>query len=109
MNKYLNKLKQIIYALRYVTEFIISFIVSFLFLNIIYVKQTYGYYSRLYIIGTLIWFMIFMINFIYNFYNSKRKIEHIFLNIAIPLGILYIVFMIPRACTRRNSTFHKSI
>lgn len=88
-------IKKITYKMRYITEFLFTLIFIFFLAQTLYLKAYAGYFHKLYLIGTLIWFIILVINIIYNFKKSGKSIEKIFLNIAIPLGLLYLIFMIP--------------
>ncbi len=89
------KLKKIIDKTRYITEFILTIIFVFFIAITFYTKRYLGYFHKLYLIGTIICFAILLINIIYNFKKANKKIENIFLNIAIPIGILFMFLMIP--------------
>lgn len=90
-----EKLKKFVYRIRYITEFASASVLMFFLFQLIYKKAYYGYFEKDYIIGTVIWFLILLINFVYNLVKSENKIEKIFLNIAIPAGLMYLVFMMP--------------
>lgn len=91
----LDKFKKIINKLRYVIEFILSCSFIFFLASTIYIKNYMGYFHKLYLFGTAICFCALIVNIIYNFIVSERKIEKIFLNVAIPIGLLFMAFMIP--------------
>lgn len=103
-----DKLKKIIEKARYITEFIVTIIFTFFLASTIYIKNYMGYFHKLYLIGTVICFCILIINIVYNFIKSDKKIEKIFLNIAIPIGILYLIFMIPGHVPDETAHFIKA-
>ncbi|MBQ2938161.1 MAG: DUF2142 domain-containing protein [Clostridia bacterium] len=104
----LDKLKKIINKARYITEFIVTIIFTFFLASTIYIKNYMGYFHKLYLIGTVVCFLILVINIIYNFRKSDKKIEKIFLNIAIPIGMLYLMFMIPGHVPDETTHFIKA-
>lgn len=104
----LEKLKKTIFNTRYITEFIVTIIFLFFLTQTIYIKQYMGYFHKLYLIGTAIWICILIINIIYNFIKSDKKIEQIFLNIAIPIGLMYLVFMMPGHVPDETTHFFKA-
>ena len=59
------------------------------------IKSYSGYWHLGYIILTGVLGTINIAIIVYNCIKNKDKIEKIFLNFAIPLGILYLTFMIP--------------
>lgn len=91
----LKKTEKIFYKIRYITEFLTALIFVFFLAQLLYTKNYEGYFSKLYLLGAGIWFLILAINIIYNFKKSEKQIQRIFLNVAIPLGIMYMIFMIP--------------
>lgn len=104
----LDKIKKIINKTRYITEFIATIIFIFFLAATIYTKNYIGYFHKLYLIGTAIWFCILIINIVYNFIKSDKKIEKIFLNMAIPIGMLYLVFMMPGHVPDETTHFIKA-
>lgn len=78
-----------------IVEFILSIILAIAIYEISYVKATIGVISRKYLIiaiGTAIPILgIIILNFI----RYKEKTEKIFLSFLIPLGLLYLVLVIP--------------
>ena len=60
-------IKKITYKMRYITEFLFTLIFIFFLAQTLYLKAYAGYFHKLYLIGTLIWFIILVINIIYNF------------------------------------------
>lgn len=106
--KMLNKIKNFVNKIRYVSEFISTIIFIFFLAQLIYTKMYVGYYNIIYLIGVGIWFLILLINIIYNFIKADKKIERIFLNIAIPIGLFYLVFMIPGHVPDETTHFIKA-
>lgn len=104
----LEKIKKLICKSRYITEFISTIVFILFMAQTIYYKAYAGYFHKLYLIGTGIWGAILLINIIYNFKKSNKKVEKIFLNIAIPLGMLYLVFMIPSHVPDEATHFYKA-
>ena len=104
----IDRLKSIIYKSRYVTEFIASMVFIFFLALTIYTKVFDGFFHKMYLVGLFIWGILLIVNLVYNFKNSRKKIENIFLNIAIPIGLLYFTFMIPGHVPDEATHFFKS-
>lgn len=104
----IRRAEEKISKIRYVTEFIFSLIFIFFLMQTVYLKNYAGYFHKLYLTGTVIWFLILLINVIYNFKKAEKKIERIFLNIAIPLGLLFLVSMIPGHVPDETTHFIKA-
>ena len=104
----LNKLKKFIYKTRYILEFVTTIIFIFFLAQTIYTKIYMGYFHKLYLLGSVIWFLILLINITYNFKKSDKKIEKIFLDVAIPIGMLYLIFMIPSHVPDEATHFYKA-
>ena len=73
-----TKLKKIINKTRYIIEFIATIIFVSFIAKTFYTKRYFGYFHKLYLTGTIIWFAILLINIIYNFKKSDKKREKIF-------------------------------
>lgn len=104
----LKKIEKIIRKIRYISEFVMFSIFIFFFIKMIYIKNYLGYFHKLYLLGTVIFFFIFLINLIYNFKKSDKKVEKVFLNIAIPIGLCFLLFMIPGHVPDENTHFYKA-
>ena len=63
--------------------------------KLITIKAYEMYWSKKVILTSIILLILFIINFIYNLIKDKDKIENMFINIAIPIGVLFIMFMLP--------------
>ena len=70
-----TKLKKIINKTRYIIEFIATIIFVFFISKTFYTKRYFGYFHKLYLTGTIIWFAILLINIIYNFKKSFSLID----------------------------------
>lgn len=79
----------------YIFEFIFSLVYMFSIYEILIDKHYYGYTSKLQLITSIISFFIVVAIIIYNFISFRNKIEKCFLNVAIPLSLGFMVFIIP--------------
>ena len=95
LNIFFNDVKKIYNKLKYVIEFILSIALCFCLYKFITVKEYEGYWSRQYLIFLGLLGVLFLLNFVYNCVKDKNKIENMFLNFAIPIGMLFITFMLP--------------
>lgn len=86
---------KILNKLRYVIEFLLMLITITNIYKFITTIEYVGYVSVKSIIVLYISGILAITSLIYNCIKDKDKIENIFLNFAIPVGLLYIVFMIP--------------
>ena len=93
MNK--EKLSYIYNKINFILEFVLSIMLVIMMFKTIYIKNNYGYYPKMNVIlcGILAIFLgsIMIINII----KHKNKIEKMFLNFMIPIGIAYLVFIMP--------------
>ena len=94
--------------IRYITEFLVTLVFIFFLAQTLYLKTYAGYFHKLYLAGTVIWFIILLINIIYNFKKAEKKIEKIFLNVAIPVGLMMLIFMIPGHVPDETTHFFKA-
>lgn len=90
-NKILEKIKK----LSYIFEFIISVLMAISVFNLLEIKAECGYFDKIWLIFSGITVLIDIIIIIYNIYKDKKSIEKMFLNVVIPIGILFWIFMIP--------------
>lgn len=87
--------KKIYNIIKYPVEFIIMLIFILSMYSFITTKVYDGYWSRKVLIYVIISGILASISLIYNCVQDKNKIENMFLNFAIPIGISFIVFMLP--------------
>lgn len=86
---------KIINILRYPLEFLFTTISMIFLYQMITIKAYEGYWSRDILIGLIITGIIALAILVYNIIKDKNKIEKMFINCIIPIGIMYIVFMLP--------------
>ena len=108
LNIFFSKLKSVYTKIRYVIEFIIAFVLSILLYKFVTIKAYEGYWSRFYLILLGITGILFLLNFVTNCIKDKNKIENMFLNFAIPIGMLFITFMLPSYTPDASSHIWKS-
>lgn len=98
----MKKLKQIFFKLIYVFEFILCLLEAFLGLyilkDILIGQLNYFKISIALIIGIIIAIIIIL-----SLKKSEKKIEKIFITFAIPISILYLVFLIPTYVPDENA------
>ena len=90
-----QKIKNIYNKIKYPVEFILMLIFIMCIYNFITIKAYEGYWSRRILIQLAITGVLAIASLIYNCIQDKHKIENMFLNFAIPVGLLFIVFMLP--------------
>ncbi len=98
-NKFLtltiNFFKNILNKFNFIIEFCLSIALAIFSFNIFYFKKYAGYFDKINLIFTFI-FVILIAFLIY--YDVKRigwKVERTFLYLAIPISIIYSVFLLP--------------
>lgn len=80
---------------RYIYEFVFSILLAIYTYKFFTTKYIEGYWSKTFLVPCAALGIITISIVIYNLYKSNKKIEKIFLSIMIPLGIFYMVFMLP--------------
>lgn len=90
-----NKIKNVFDKIKYPVEFILMIIFIISLYRFITTKAYENYWSRQILIQLIIFGILSIISLIYNCIQDKNKIENMFLNFAIPIGISFIVFMLP--------------
>ena len=108
IKSYLSKFEMIFSKFRYVVEFLISFITISTILKVILTKVYDGYFHRWFILSALTFLVLLVLLIIYNFKKSNRKIENYFLNVAIPIGICYMLAVIPGHVPDETTHFYKA-
>lgn len=103
-----DKIIKIFNKIKYPIEFIISLVFSLLMYKFITVKSYDGYWSRNILIILSINILLLLASIIYNCKIDKSRIENMFLNFAIPIGLLFIVFMLPSYTPDASSHIWKS-
>ena len=81
------------------TSFIFQFIVTLIFICLLYffitTHEYQGYWSRDLLIGMGITGLFSLVVLIYHIKQYYQQVEKMFLTFAIPIGILFLVFMLP--------------
>ena len=99
MNDKINNIKTIMIKIFNKMKYPLEFIFSLLFIigmyRFITVKSYEGYWSRKILIYLIFTGIVTLGILIYNCIKDKDKIENIFLNFAIPIGLMYAIFMMP--------------
>lgn len=99
MNDKINNIKTIMIKIFNKMKYPLEFIFSLLFIigmyKFITVKSYEGYWSRKILIYLIFTGIVTLGILIYNCIKDKDKIENIFLNFAIPIGLMYAIFMMP--------------
>lgn len=80
---------------RYIWEFLFSLLLAIFSYQLINVKYYQGYWSKLYLLITALLCIITIVIIVYNCIKSKKQLEKIFLNFMIPIGLFYMIFMLP--------------
>lgn len=90
-----EKTLKIFHKLRYVIEFILMILTTITLYQVITVKAYEHSWDWLEIVFLAITGISTLLVMIYNCKKDKDKIENMFLNFAIPVGLLFIMFMLP--------------
>ena len=112
LNVYLCIKKYIFYKyikfekINYIIEFISTIILSYTLFKIIVSTHYYNQISYVYLLGLIISLLFTIISIIINLKN--KKLEHIYLTLAIPISIFYLVFMLPNLVPDENEHYYKS-
>lgn len=93
-NKY-PKIDKIYDFINFVIEFIVSLIFAISVYKISYIKSSIGVISRFHLTISIIFITLIIANIIINIIKYKEKIEKIFLSFIIPIGMLYLVLLLP--------------
>lgn len=108
MIELLKKIEKRLSKVKYLTEIIFVTIDLFFLMQLICIKKYNGYFSKLYLLGFIIYLSICIINIIYNFIKDRKSIEKLFISIAIPIGLCFTIFMIPGHVPDENTHFYKA-
>ena len=111
IEKIVEKIKKIekkIYVIRYILEFTFFLISIMAIYKVITIKQIYGYYHRTYLIIGIMYIILSIACLIYCCYKDKNVIEKLFLTFMIPVGIMYLVFVLPGQVPDEDSHLWKA-
>lgn len=104
----IKEVLKIINRIKYPIEFALMTVFIICMYNFITIKAYEGYWSRKILISLIINGILAISSLIYNCIQDKDKIEKMFLNFAIPVGLLFIVFMLPTYTPDAGSHIWKS-
>lgn len=79
----------------YVIEFILSIFVAIFMYNLQTTKSYSDYWPKRFLILTVVFGILLLAVMIYNIYKKHKEIEKLFVTLAIPIGIFYMIFMLP--------------
>lgn len=108
IKEWLLKIKEIFVKFVFIIEFLIIGIFMTSFYKFIITKAYEGYYSKVYLIICGITGGLALGIIIYAILKDKYKIEKIFLAIAIPIGMAYLIFLIPTYAPDENAHIYRS-
>ncbi len=97
-----------IFKLRFVIEFILSLILTYSLFNLYYLVCYNGIINKKYLILSILVFLILAINIIFNFCIDRKKLSKIFLSFAIPVGMMYIFFLLPYKVPDESSHVYRA-
>ena len=104
----LSKIKRFFAKFIFIIEFFIIGIFMTFFYKFLTTKVYEGYYSKVYLIICGITGGLALGTIIYAILKDKYKIEKIFLAIAIPIGMAYLIFLIPTYAPDENAHIYRS-
>ncbi len=100
----MEKLKKIIKKNIFIIEFLLCLLEAITFLRILGGKSGWRASINIYNISILVFIVLIILSIIIiSLKNSDKKIEKIFLTFAIPIGILYMIFLIPTFVPDENA------
>ena len=108
IKEWLLKIKEIFVKFVFIIEFLIIGIFMTSFYKFITTKAYEGYYSKVYLIICGITGIIALGIVIVTILKNKDKLEKIFLAIAIPIGMAYLVFLTPTYAPDENAHIYRS-
>ncbi len=95
IKEFIQSKKNIIIKLIFPLEFILSLLITYVMLRFVIIKNYAGYNSLKHIIMMVIFGLAILLIIIYNCKKNKGKIEKIVIGFLIPIGMMYLVFMLP--------------
>ena len=95
VNNFIKDKKSLIMKFIFPLEFILSLLITYVMLRFVIIKNYSGYNSLKHIIMMGIFGLAILAIIIYNCKNNKGKIEKIVIGFLIPIGMMYLVFMLP--------------
>ena len=108
MEKVKDFLKKHQTKLLFVIEFIASFFVALLFLKIFTAKHYGGFWSLKHLLILIPFAIIFVASFIRNIFLNKETIEKLWMIFLIPVGMFFLVYIIPTFAPDEQAHLWKS-
>lgn len=90
-----SNLKKIINLLVFPFEFILSLLLAVFLYKYICIKKYEEITNTIYLIGTILTTILVIGIIIWNYLKNKDKIEKIFMSFIIPIGMMFLIFMMP--------------
>ena len=101
-------LKNNMCKLLYIIEFITSFFIALISLRIFSTKHYYDFWSLKYLLIIMLVILAFLISVIINLFLNKKKLENIWMIFLIPIGMLFLVYIIPTHVPDENAHLWKA-
>lgn len=95
MKEKLKKISNILQKFTYVYQFIFSLFFAIIIYKLFITKSIYNVWNKWYLLYAILLGIINLEFIIFHIYKYRKKIEKMFLNFAIPIGMLFLVFLIP--------------
>ena len=95
MKEKLKKFSNILQKFTYVYQFIFSLFFAIIIYKLFITKSIYNVWNKWYLLYAILLGIINLEFIIFHIYKYREKIEKMFLNFAIPIGMLFLVFLIP--------------
>lgn len=90
-----SNLKKIVNLLFFSIEFILSIALGVFLYKYICIKNYEGITNVAYLVGLILMIILILTIIIVNYLKNKDKIEKVFLSFMIPIGIMFLIFMVP--------------
>lgn len=94
-NEIMQKIAKLYNKIYFIIEFIMSIFFSTALYQVIYYKKYFDFYNRKYLIIMSILLIILIAIVIKAILRNRKKLEKLFLTLMIPIGMMYLIFLIP--------------
>lgn len=105
---HLKNLKNIYTKINFIIEFLVSIILGYAILKMIYVTKYCGFVSKPYLLVIVITSIIILANIMINLFIYKKKIEKLWLTFIIPIGIIFLIFILPNHVPDENAHIYRA-
>ena len=106
--KNIENIKEIYHKINFVIEFLFSIILGYAILKMIYVSNYCGFISKPYLAVIIITSIIILANMIINIYVYRKKLEKLWLTFVIPIGIIFLMFVLPNHVPDENAHIYRA-